>query len=88
MQLPSPKELKKLAAACRAAGITSFKGGGIEFTLSDEAPTPSAYKRAKAAQVFVEQGEVENEGEPTPEELLLWSVGGGLPIEADPAKAE
>ncbi len=34
----SPKELKKLAAACRAAGILTFKNSEVEFTLSDEPP--------------------------------------------------
>lgn len=35
MALPSPKELKKLADACRKAGIVTFKADGIEFTLAD-----------------------------------------------------
>jgi hypothetical protein len=43
-----PKELKKLAKACREAGIKSYKADGIEFVLSDEAPAPSAYKQRKA----------------------------------------
>ncbi len=42
-----PKELKKLAAACRAAGIKHYKADGIEFTLSDEAPV-SQYKKRKS----------------------------------------
>lgn len=33
MALPTPKELKQLAAACRKAGIVHFKTEGIEFTL-------------------------------------------------------
>lgn len=47
MSLPSlsPKELQKLAAACRKAGITSFKGYGIEFTLGAE-PLPRVAKSA------------------------------------------
>ncbi len=42
-----PKDLKKLAAACRAAGIKHYKADGVEFTLSDEAPE-SPYKKRKA----------------------------------------
>lgn len=32
------KALAKLAAACRKAGIKTYKGHGIEFTLSDDEP--------------------------------------------------
>lgn len=86
MELPSAKELKKLADACRKAGIISFKGGGIEFTLSDEAPI-SSHKRAKAAKVaFVEQGDIETDS-PSPEELLMWSVGGGVSLDPNETKA-
>lgn len=45
--LPDFKQLKKLADACRKAGIQSFKGFGMEFTLTDEAPK-SEYKKRKA----------------------------------------
>lgn len=41
-----PKELKKLADACRKAGIKHYKSGDIEFTLADEAPV-SNYKKRK-----------------------------------------
>lgn len=47
MSLPSAKELKKLAAACRKAGIKHFKTGEIEFTLTDVEPT--SYPKMKAA---------------------------------------
>jgi len=43
-----PKELKKLADACRKAGIKHYKSGDIEFTLTDEPPV-SSYKRRKSA---------------------------------------
>lgn len=45
MALPSPKELKKLADACRKAGIVTFKADGIEFTLADK-PQPKVVKKA------------------------------------------
>ena len=41
MALPTPKELLKLANACRKAGIVQFKGDGIEFTLTDSRPIKS-----------------------------------------------
>lgn len=80
MALPTPKELKQLAAACRAAGIKSFKGEGVEFTLSDsEPPAPKARGRA-AAKAKVETNDKVDTKEaqtPTEEELLFWSAGGG-----------
>lgn len=49
MDTPDFKTLKKLADACRKAGIETFKGFGFEFTLSSSAPL-SNYKTKKAAQ--------------------------------------
>ena len=40
-----PKSLKKLADACRKAGITTFKGFGMEFTLAPQTQ-PKVVKRA------------------------------------------
>jgi hypothetical protein len=72
VDLPNAKELAKLAAACRKAGIQTFKGGGIEFTLSDSAPAPKSTK--KAAQ---EESTKEPTNEDLPyEQLLHWSVMG------------
>lgn len=42
------KQLKELAEACRKAGIQTFKGFGIEFTLDPNAPGPKP--RGRAAQ--------------------------------------
>lgn len=70
MNLPSAKELAKLAKACRAAGITSFKGGGIEFTLSDSVPPPKAKKQdlPQTAPTQIESDELGYDA------LLHWSV--------------
>lgn len=46
MALPTPKELKKLADACRKAGIYHFKGDGIEFTLGPMTSTHKASKKS------------------------------------------
>lgn len=43
MALPTPKELLQLAKACRKAGIVTFKGEGVEFTLADK-PSKSIKK--------------------------------------------
>jgi hypothetical protein len=72
----TPKELKKLAKACREAGIKTFKQGDIEFTLSDDlSPPESPYMRKKAAQeTKMSDPDIETDG-PTEEELLFWSSG-------------
>lgn len=73
--LPTAKELKKLAAACRAAGIYSFKCGDLEFTLGDK---PVKQNNKKAIQ---RTGEVQDpidaafeQDALTQDELLLWSA--------------
>ncbi len=82
MEIPDYKQLKKLADACRKAGIKQFKGGGFEFTLTDDAPEPSPYKQAKAAKTM-HQGPETPESDPvlSDEEMLFWSAGGGVPFE-------
>lgn len=70
MDLPNAKELAKLAAACRKAGITQFKGAGIEFTLSDTPPVKAASKKVIQE---AEASKIENDDLPY-EALLNWSV--------------
>lgn len=44
----TPKELKRLAEACRKAGIKHYRdASGLEFTLTDDAPV-STYKKRSA----------------------------------------
>lgn len=78
MNLPSAKELAKLAAACRKAGITSFKGGGIEFTLSEATPLPRASK--KSYQEAIEAPAPASE-ELSYDQLLNWSLNNVDPEE-------
>ncbi len=71
------KELKRIAAACRKAGISHFKSADYEFTLTEEVPlTP--YKRAQEAVKSVSkassQGDVESDSL-TSDEILFWSTG-------------
>lgn len=86
MNAPTPKELKKLADACRKAGISKFKCGDLEFELAPDAPE-SAYKRKQtAAKPHEEQGDVSLDAGAwdsfTPEQQLLYSaVPGGHAIE-------
>lgn len=47
MPLPTPKELLKLAKACRKAGIVEFKAEGIEFTLASAVPPRIVKKPSK-----------------------------------------
>ena len=75
------KNLKKLADACRKAGIKHFKNADIEFTLSDDAPV-SNYKK-KIATASVESVRTSNDFIPTQdiltdEELLFYSSEGYL----------
>lgn len=70
------KELKRLAAACRKAGILHFKSEQYEFTLTEEAPK-SPYKvtkESKKAPNTVSNQSFESDSL-TNEELLFWSVG-------------
>lgn len=76
--LPNPKELIKLAKACRKAGISHFKGFGFEFTLTNELPstklTKAAISNPNASNS--EPDQVITPDTPTEEELLFWSSGG------------
>lgn len=72
------KELKRLAAMCRKAGIKHFKNEKYEFTLTEEAPV-SVYKQAKSKKTQVNQAvdsnyKVESDGL-NEDELLFWSTG-------------
>lgn len=74
----SPKELKKLAAACRLAGIKIYKGDGFEFTLSDEAPPVSSYKKKQMQtnpQAKTSQSEDFESDSLSEDALLFWSTG-------------
>lgn len=75
----TPKELKKLAASCRAAGILHYKQGDVEFTLSPTAPAKIDKKDKKSNESV--QGEVESEGweSLSEEEKMFYSVG-GIPL--------
>lgn len=87
-KFPTSKELKKLADACRKAGITSFKGGGIEITFSDN-PAPTATRRRRAASAPQETPAAEGPFKSdtlSEEELLFWSIGGNQIV--DPTGAQ
>ena len=69
----SPKELKKLAKACREAGVKHYKCADFEFTLTDEAPIKSNKKQQ------IHQPADNNERlvseDLTEEQLLFYSAG-------------
>lgn len=74
MELPSAKQLAALAKACRKCGITSFKGAGIEFTLSPEAPVKIVNKPSRAtAPADLGENVIETD-ELGPEALMFWST--------------
>lgn len=74
MTLPSAKEIAALAKACRKAGITEFKGAGIEFKLSDAPPLAKASRKSKQTPPIAANDPVESD-EPGYAQLLHWSVG-------------
>lgn len=73
MSLPTSKELKQLAKACRAAGITSFEGGGVKFTLSDLPVKLTSNKKIEPKQDLGEN--IVESDELSQEALLFWSTG-------------
>lgn len=76
MEFPSAKDLKKLAKACRSAGIISFKGAGIEFTLTPEAPLKVAKSQLKETPSQLKDlGEnIIESDELASDAMLFWSV--------------
>lgn len=87
-----PKELKRLAKACREAGIKSYSADGISFTLTEEAPAPSAYKRRKATKEATEdpgEQEISTDGWDalSEEQQLFYSASPLVSESNDPEKA-
>lgn len=70
----SAKELKKLADACRKAGIKHYKQGDLEFTLTDDAPVSNYKKKQDKPFVDTSSHQIETDSL-SEEELLFWSVG-------------
>lgn len=67
----TPKELIKLAQACRRAGIKHYRCGDIEFTLDELDTTPVS--KASQSEEDV-QGKIETPDEVSDQDLLFWSV--------------
>jgi len=74
LSLPSAKDLKQLAKACRAVGITSFEGDGIKFTLGPIEAAPSKPPTGTQAP-DLGANEVDSD-ELSQDALLFWSTGG------------
>lgn len=68
------KALKKLADACRKAGIKHYKDAQMEFTLTDDAPV-SNYKRKQKTPQYTSNTDVLSQDTLTEEQLLMWSTG-------------
>lgn len=74
----SPKEIKKLADACRKAGIKSFKNAEVEFTLADELPvvhrrTARAQKETTFVDPIQPDAIINDENALSEDDLLFWS---------------
>lgn len=72
MAIPSTKDLKRLAKACRQAGISHFKSEDIEFTLAPEAYIAPKPNKANPASTEETQPDPSGLSE---EAMLFWSVG-------------
>jgi hypothetical protein len=66
------KELKKLVAYCRSAGITTYKTNDVEFTLSLSDPREEKKLSKKIAKV--EKTVEQKLAELSEEDLLLYSA--------------
>lgn len=78
------KTLKKIALACRQAGITSYKCPEFEITLTHDAPQSNYKKRTnKAAPDLSDR--IDNQTQLTEDQLLFYSVAD---IDAQYDKAE
>jgi hypothetical protein len=78
----SPKELKKLAAACRSAGILTFKNSEVEFTLSEFAPESKRItQKVQTGAIASMEEDKDHLNSLTEEQMLLWSVQ-GIPEES------
>ncbi len=66
------KELKKLAAACRKAGIKSYKDSNFEFTLADHLPSVTRRSKKASRMPTAATGPFETDSL-TDEQLLMWS---------------
>ena len=73
----TPKELKKLADACRKAGIRTFKNNEVEFTLSDDHVLRSVTKRSRDVAKNVDNSAIDDAFKAdtlTEEQMLFYSV--------------
>ena len=69
----SPKELIKLAAACRKAGIKSYKTQDFEFTLTDDMPVKQSKNQQPTYKDSIQGDSVETDSL-TQDQLLMWSA--------------
>ena len=76
----TPKELKKLAASCRKAGIKHYRCADFEFTLTDDMPiTPTRHKSMLkiSSSPMTTDKVIESDQEFTEEQMLFWSSNDG-----------
>jgi hypothetical protein len=85
--MASPKELIKLAAACRKAGIKSYKDADCEFTLTEDAPQRKSRAKSVAAPYAGPDKEFQTDSLTT-DQLLMWSSApGGAPFSGESEEA-
>lgn len=84
MAILTPKELIKLAAACRKAGIEHYKQGDVEFTLTKEDPKPKRSSK-KNTEFYSDSDEFESDAL-TQDALLFWSSNDDVSQNSDEAQ--
>ncbi len=82
MAIPSTKDIKKLAKACRLSGVKTIKFEGLEITLADHFPEKSPKSSKKQLSASLPEIEADPE-QPSKDELLYWSVMTGQDAEGD-----
>lgn len=76
METPNLKLIKKIAAACRKAGIMTFEGYGIKFTLDPSTMPIPPSERVVEKTPMAPANEALKQESLTEEELLFWSADG------------
>jgi hypothetical protein len=68
------KALKKLADACRKAGIKHYKNGDLEFTLSDDPPVSNYKRRTQQPELINSADSLFQTDTLTEEQLMFYSA--------------
>ena len=77
MEIKNPKDLEKLLIVCRKHGVESLTLGTTQIKLGDK---PTRRRSGKATTEDTRDPITEGF---SPEEILMWSAGGDMPMEGN-----